>query len=110
MARKPYRVGMPQEEINPIPENTIVEPQIKVVHVSDEKIEKKPVTPTEEPIYKVRVTHPSLRRRSEPSLDGEVVGYITDQGIYDIYSEVNGWGWLQDGSWIMLQYCNRINE
>lgn len=109
MAKRSYRVGIPPEELKPIPEDVTVEPQMKVVEVSDEKIEKKLKKPTDPPIYKVRVTHPSLRRRDEPSQDGEVIGFITDQGIYDIYAEVAGWGWLEDGSWIMLQYTSKVD-
>ena len=55
-------------------------------------------------IYTVKVTHPSLRRRAAPNLQAEILGLITDQGYYDIYDEANGWGQLEDGSWIMLVY------
>lgn len=60
----------------------------------------------EEPkqLYTVKVTHPSLRRRSAPNLQADVLGLIQDQGYYPIYEEVNGWGKLEDGSWIMLSY------
>lgn len=54
--------------------------------------------------YKVKVTHPSLRRRRAPNLQAEVTGLITDEGYYEIFDEVNGWGQLEDGDWIMLSY------
>lgn len=63
-----------------------------------------------EPLYKVQVTHPSLRRRSTPEIAENVVGVIIDKGIYTITEERNGWGLLEDGSWIMLQYTEKISE
>lgn len=62
---------------------------------------KKPAIKTPA-LYKVQVTHPSLRRRANPSTDSEVLGLITDKGIYEIFNEVPGWGQLKDNSWIML--------
>lgn len=63
-----------------------------------------------ESLYKVQVTHPSLRRRSTPEIAENVIGVITDRGIYTITNERNGWGQLEDGSWIMLQYTEKISE
>lgn len=54
--------------------------------------------------YYVRVIYPNLRKRRTPSLSGEVVGYITDKGIYKIVKNCDGWGQLEDGNWIMLSY------
>ena len=59
-------------------------------------------------LYSVKVTHPSLRRRRLPNLQGEVVGLITDQGIYKIYEELNGWGKLDNGDWIMLSFTKPV--
>ena len=61
-------------------------------------------------LYQVQINHPSLRRRGGPSLQREVVGYITDKGIYNIYAEENGWGKLEDNSWIKLEYTSRIKK
>lgn len=58
--------------------------------------------------YKVKVTHPSLRMRCAPNTQAEVYGLITDQGIYEIVDEVNGWGLLRNGYWIMLSYTEII--
>lgn len=58
--------------------------------------------------YKVRVTHPSLRMRYAPNTQAEVYGLITDQGIYTITEEVNGWGLLENGYWIMLSYTEIV--
>lgn len=54
--------------------------------------------------YKVKVMHPSLRIRRAPNTQAEVVGLITDQGIYTILDEVNGWGMIGENKWIMLSY------
>ena len=54
--------------------------------------------------YKVKVLHPSLRIRRAPNTQAEVVGLITDQGIYTILDEVNGWGMIDENKWIMLSY------
>ena len=59
-------------------------------------------------LYKVQVNHASLRKRAEPSLDAEIIGHITDRGVYEIYEEVDGWGRLYDDSWIMLQFTFKI--
>jgi len=62
----------------------------------------------EEPVinksYNVKVMHPSLRIRHAPNTQAEVVGLITDQGIYTILDEVNGWGMIGENKWIMLSY------
>ena len=62
----------------------------------------------EEPVvnksYRVKVTHPSLRIRRAPNTQAEVVGLITDEGIYTILDEVNGWGMIEENKWIMLSY------
>lgn len=71
-------------------------------------------TPIEEeiatPLYTVKVTHPSLRMREAPSEEAEIKGLITDQGQYDIYAEVGGWGRLDNDCWIMLQYTSKIKN
>ena len=73
-------------------------------------IEKPEVTEViaEEPVidksYNVKVIHPSLRIRRAPNTQAEVVGLITDQGIYTILDEVNGWGMIGENKWIMLSY------
>lgn len=58
--------------------------------------------------YKVQVTHPSLRMRYAPNTQAEVYDLITDQGIYTITDEVNGWGQLENGYWIMLSYTEIV--
>ena len=56
----------------------------------------------------VKVNHPSLRKRAAPSLDAEVLGYITDEGKYTLLRIIDDWGQLEDESWIMLEYTIRI--
>lgn len=58
--------------------------------------------------YKVKVIHPSLRMRRAPNIQAEVYDLITDQGIYTIVDEVNGWGQLENGCWIMLSYTQIV--
>ena len=89
------------------PAAEVIEPEVEVV-VEEQVLE--PAPEPEElplPLYVVRVNHPSLRRRSEPSMDGEVLGLITDKGLYNIYAEVGEWGRLADDSWINLQFVSK---
>lgn len=110
-----------KEEVPQVVEITPAEPEvIKVEEVSiEEPIEvqveepividdvKKPEVECPFPIYVVRVTHPSLRRRAAPTLRAEVLGFITDKGLYDVFAEENGWGRLEDGSWIKLEFTEK---
>ena len=97
MGRKPYRSQKQAITSAPIPE-----------------IPKAERPPLEEkyahPIYSIKVMHPSLRHREAPSKDAKVVGLITDQGIYNVYEESCGWARLNDGSWVMLQFCKKLNK
>ena len=76
--------------------------------VAAQPVVEKPII-KEEPefLYKVQVTHPSLRIRSGPSLQNGQIGLITNQGIYEVLEEKNGWGKINSG-WIMLQYTQKI--
>lgn len=106
MARKPQRIGVP-EEIKL--ENVEIEPQVQESKdniVSAESIQNL----IKIPMYTVKITHPSLRHRTEPSVNGRIVGIITNQGIYDIFKEQDGWGQLEDKSWIMLKFCQKIEK
>lgn len=73
---------------------SIEEPEIPEV-IAEEPIDKS---------YNVKVIHPSLRIRRAPNTQAEIVGLITDQGIYTILDEVNGWGMIGENKWIMLSY------
>ena len=75
--------------------------EIKRTEIVEETVQKI------EPIMKVKVTHPCLRRRNAPN--GNIVGVITDRGQYDIFEERDGWGRLGDNTWIMLQFTNRLS-
>lgn len=95
--------------LNGIEGEAIEENQIEEKVMAIEEVEfKENKQPTA--LYSVKVTHPSLRRRSEPEVADNIVGLISDKGIYNIYAEVGGWGKLEDGSWIMLQFTNKISE
>lgn len=69
-----------------------------------------PLPPKKQPKYlrKVKVTHPSLRMRKAPDSGAEVIGLITDQGEYGLLEVKDGWGKLDNGAWIMLQYTQQI--
>ena len=74
---------------------SIEEPEVTEVIAEEPVIDKS---------YNVKVIHPSLRIRHAPNTQAEVVGLITDQGIYTILDEVNGWGMIGENKWIMLSY------
>lgn len=78
------------------------EPQI--TEIAEEPIVEPIIEPIEDKSYNVKVMHPSLRIRQAPNAQAEIVGLITDQGIYKILDEVNGWGKLDENKWIMLSY------
>lgn len=110
MAKKPQRIGhidIPENITIPPAEDVSVLPQTKILDVPSGEVINPPYK-EQEPIYKVRVTHPSLRRRKGPDMSAEVVGLITDQGMYEIYSEHFGWGELKDHTWISLQFTTKI--
>lgn len=90
-------------------EENAIKPQVEEEVIAIEEVESKE---NKQPaaLYSVKVTHPSLRRRSEPEVADNIVGLISDKGIYNIYAEVGGWGKLEDGSWIMLQFTKKISE
>ena len=74
---------------------SIEEPEVTEVIAEEPVIDKS---------YNVKVIHPSLRIRRAPNTQAEIVGLITDQGIYTILDEVNGWGMIGENKWIMLSY------
>lgn len=65
--------------------------------------EPKPIKPPQ-----VKVIVPNLRKRRSPSEKAEIIGYITDQGIYQLQKIQDGWGQLEDGTWIMLSFTEKI--
>lgn len=60
------------------------------------------------PLYQVKVTHPSLRKRNGPFLNATQIGLITDKGTYDIYAQESNWGQLEDNAWICLDFTTKI--
>lgn len=97
-----------QPEVVKVPEVSIEEPvevQVEEPIVVDDV--KEPEVERFFPIYTVRVIHPNLRRRAAPSLKADVLGFITDRGLYDVFVEENGWGRLEDGSWILLELTEK---
>jgi len=47
-------------------------------------------------------------RRIKPRLQATAVGTISNGIRCNIYAEKDGWGQLEDGSWITLGYTTRI--
>lgn len=84
-----------------------LEEKLKVFETSESDIEL-PTYPIKLPIYSVRVTHPSLRARKAPSFDAAIDRLITDQGVYEIFKQENGWGQLSDENWIYLEFTSKI--
>lgn len=112
MSRRNNRQKVEEKTIEPIDYlddlvNTSImqsneEPQI--TEMIEEPIVEPIIEPIEDKSYNVKVMHPSLRIRRAPNAQAEIVGLITDQGIYKILDEVNGWGKLDENKWIMLSY------
>lgn len=94
MGQKPQRLGRP--------------PLIEETSIQEDEIIEKITPPTQTPLYEVKITHPSLRRRAQPNEAAKILGVIEDQGIYKIFDIQNGWGKLDDGSWIMLCFTGKI--
>ena len=91
-------------------ENNMDENFIQVTDEMDEPvvvIEEPVIVEQPAPIFKVKVTHPSLRMRRAPSKDAEVAGLITDMGWYDIFAVEGEWGQLANGNWIMLSFTQK---
>jgi hypothetical protein len=75
-------------ESKDIPTTTITiesNPELEIKTSNNSEIEIKP-------LYSVQVKHLSLRRRAKPEIADNVLGVITNRGIYEIYKEENGWG------------------
>ena len=59
--------------------------------------------------YKVKVTADALNYRKGPGTNYDVIGTITNKGIYTIVEERNGWGKLKSGAgWISLKYTKKL--
>lgn len=78
-------------------------------------LKKTEVSPTENNYFLVRVLDPKLNIRSKPGTNSDIVGAITDKGVYTIIDvqKVGSveWGKLKSGAgWISLgsQYATRI--
>ena len=97
-----FNMEQPKEEKVELEVNETIPEPIPEIEVKEE------IKPEKDFLYKVKVTHPSLRMRRAPSTQAEVYDLITDQGIYTIVDEANGWGQLENGYWIMLSYTEIV--
>ena len=104
MARKSYKVTTPTETQEQITQ------EIPILEAESPIIEETPVIEEQiiQPIYKVKVNHPNLRRRSGPSFSADILGYITDYATFDVFEEQNGWGRVGDNEWIKLEFTKKI--
>jgi hypothetical protein len=85
------------------------EEKVEAISEIAPKIEiKEEIKPERDFLYKIKVIHPSLRMRRAPNTQADVYDLITDQGIYTIVDEANGWGQLENGYWIMLSYTEIV--
>lgn len=60
------------------------------------------------PLFRVRVTHPLLNIRANPSINAKINAVITNFGEYNITEVQNGFGKIGDDNWIMLKYTEEI--
>ena len=82
------------------PEETIIEEITQEAPAPQvEEIVEMPVEPA--PLYKVRICHPLKQYRDAPKISANVIGLITDQGVYDVYEENEDWIKLDNGYWTM---------
>lgn len=52
----------------------------------------------------VKVTAKLLNCRLQPSMSAQILGTIKMDEIHNIVAEQNGWGQLENGSWINLKF------
>ena len=68
----------------------------------------KPATANFKP-YTVKITASALNIRKGPGMNYDIVGCISDRGVYTIVDESAGWGKLKSGAgWIALNYTSRV--
>ena len=52
----------------------------------------------------IKVTAKLLNCRLQPSMNAQILGTIKMHEVHNIVAEQNGWGQLEDGSWINLNF------
>ena len=52
----------------------------------------------------VKVTAKLLNCRLQPSMSAQILGIIKMDEVHNIIAEQNGWGQLENGSWINLEF------
>ena len=85
-------------ESEPVEPAVESEPELDIVPEVEEKLK---------PIKTVKPKINALRAHSAPSMESECTKVINSI-YYDIYKEQDGWGMLEDGSWILLSFTNKI--
>lgn len=52
----------------------------------------------------VKVTAKLLNCRLQPSMSAQILGIIKMDEVYNVVAEQDGWGQLENGSWINLEF------
>ena len=52
----------------------------------------------------VKVTAKLLNCRLQPSMDAKILNVIKMDEVHNVVAEQNGWGQLENGSWINLKF------
>lgn len=52
----------------------------------------------------VKVTTKLLNCRLQPSMSAQILGIIKMDEVYNVVAEQDGWGQLENGSWINLEF------
>lgn len=58
----------------------------------------------------VKVTAKLLNCRLQPSMDAKILNVIKMDEIHNIVAELNGWGQLENGTWINLKFTVPYGE
>lgn len=85
-------------ESEPVEPAVESEPELDIVPEVEEELK---------PIKTVKPKINALRAHSAPSMESECTKVINSIH-YDIYKEQDGWGMLEDGSWILLSFTNKV--
>lgn len=58
----------------------------------------------------IKVTAQLLNCRQQPSMSAQILGTIKMDEVHNVVAEQNGWGQLENGSWINLKFTVPIGQ
>lgn len=58
----------------------------------------------------IKVTANLLNCRLQPSMKAKILGTIKMDEVHNVVAEQNGWGQLENGSWINLQFTAPVEH